>query len=555
MRFPVRTCRDGSFSDARRRIAYVTVVITFAGVISIARPLAASAATIASVSPGLTHTCAVTTSGGVKCWGQNVDGELGNGTTTDSSIPVSVTGLSSGVAAVSSGARSSCALTTAGGVLCWGVRLGNGVSGAKSSVPVTPTGLEAGVRAVSVGWDVSCVLMQDATVRCWGSNSRGELGTGGDATQAQLSPVTVPELTGVLAVSAGGVHVCALMDTRTVKCWGYNAYGQVGDGSMDAAGVFVPTDVVGLSDISSIEAGGYHSCAITSSGGAMCWGQDQYGELGDGANQNSAVPVAVTGLSSGVASLAGGEYHTCAVTTSGSAKCWGANNIGALGNGTTVNSSVPLDVPGHGANVASISGGRGTTCSVDTFNRLDCWGWNLYGQVGNGTTTSPVLNPTPVAWFAASFNVTCTGLICDASDTSTDAGGEIVSRTWSFGDGGSASGTSATHTYAAGGTYSVSLTAADAVGVKSVATRSVTVTSWNLRATVSKVRGSNVASLTWNASATASASIDVLRNGVKVATTSNVGSYSETLAKRGSFTYVVCPTGSMRCSNAVTVTV
>ena len=553
MRVLVRTSRNRSVDDAARRVAFVTATVMFVAIFTFGRPPAASAATIATVSPGLAHTCAVTTSGGVRCWGRNADGQLGNGTTTDSSIPVNVAGLSSGVLAVSSGADDSCALTMAGGVQCWGVRVGTGVAGAKSAVPVTPLGLGSGVRAVSVGWDVSCALMQDATVRCWGSNSRGQLGDGG-ATQVQYAPATVPGLTGVVAVSAGGVHVCALLEGGTVKCWGYNAYGQVGNGSMDAAGVFQPTDVVGLSNVTAIEAGGYHSCAITSSGGAVCWGQDQSGQLGDGANQNSATPVAVSGLSSGVASLAGGEYHTCAITTSGGAMCWGANVNGALGDGTTNNSSVPIDVPGQGANIASISGGRWITCSIDTSSRLRCWGWNLYGQVGNGTTSNAVLNPTPVAWFAASFSVSCTGLVCNASDTSTDPGGEIATRTWSFGDGGAATGTTVTHTYAAGGSYAVSLTAADGGGVTSTATRSVTVTPWNLRASVSKVRGSNVASLTWNAAATASASIDVLRNGVRVAATTNGGSYSETLSKKGTFSYVVCPTGSSVCSNVATVT-
>jgi len=530
------------------------MILTFAAIITIARAPAASAATIATVSPGLSHTCSVTTSGGVKCWGQNTDGELGNGTTIDSSIPVNVSGLDSGVAAVSTGAHDSCALTTAGGVLCWGVRLGTGIPGAKSSLPVAPTGLASGVLAVSVGYDVSCALMQDTTVRCWGSNSRGALGDGG-ATQAQQAPTVVPRLIGVRAISAGGVHVCALMDAGTVKCWGYNAYGQVGNGSMDAAGVFQPTDVVGLTNVTTIEAGGYHSCAITSSGGAACWGQGQSGQLGNGTNQSSSVPVAVAGLSSGVVSLMGGEYHTCAITTSGRATCWGGNIAGALGDGTTTNSSVPIDVSGGAANMAAISGGRYITCSVDTSGRTRCWGLNLDGQVGNGTTTSPVVTPTLVAWFGASFSVTCTALICDVSDTSTDPGGEIATRTWSFGDGAAATGTTATHTYAAGGTFSVTMTAADGAGATSSVTRSVTLTPWNLKATLSKLRGSNVATLTWNTPATVSTSIDVLRNGVRVATTSNGGSYSETLSKKGTYAYIVCPSGSTRCSNTATVTV
>jgi alpha-tubulin suppressor-like RCC1 family protein len=545
-------CRAAFRRRGPRRAAIITVMTLIAGALAIASS-PASAATISSVAAGFSHTCAVTSGGGVKCWGQNGNGELGNGTTADSPMPVNVVGLSSGVMAVSAGVHSSCALTGGGGVLCWGTRVGTGVPGATSSVPVAPIGLGSGVRAVSVGYDQTCALMTDASVRCWGSNSRGQLGDG--TTTAQYSPMPVPDLSGIVAISSGAVHTCALTDVGTVKCWGYNAYGQVGNGSIDAAGVARPTDVVGLTDVASIATGGYHSCAITASGGAFCWGQGQYGELGDGTNQNSAVPVAVSGLSSGVASMSGGAYHTCAIMTSAAAKCWGANNVGSLGDGTTTNSSVPLDVSALGTDVARISGGRAHTCSVDASGRTRCWGWNLYGQVGIGATSTSVLNPTLVRWFTASFTVSCSGLVCDVADASSDPGGEIVTRAWAFGDGGSATGAAASHSYAVGGTYTISLTVSDGAGVTNTAARTVTITPWNLKAAVSKVRGSNVATLTWNAAATMSSSIDVLRNGVRVATTSNGGSYSEALTKRSTYAYVVCPTGSNRCSNTATISV
>ena len=537
----------------------VTLLALVAGAFALSIPSAALAATVTSTSAGYDHTCAVTASGGVRCWGANAYGQLGDGTTTPSLSPVSVSGLSSGVADVSAGGRDSCALTTTGGVRCWGVgtggQLGDG-NGTDSSVPVTPVGLGSGVRSVSVGYEHACALMADGTVRCWGGNGEGQLGDG--TRTRSLVPSTVPGLSDIAAVSSGGVHTCVLAHDGAVKCWGYNAYGQVGNGTSGPTpdgDVLSPADVVGLpSAVTALASGGYHSCVLFGDGAASCWGQNVAGELGDGTTVNSSVPVSVAGPAGGFASLAPGAYHTCAITPQGGAMCWGSGDIGSLGTGDTSDRSVPTAVVGAASGTASLAAGRAHTCRVDTSGRTTCWGWNLFGQVGNGATSVAVMTPVPVAWFSASLTVSCSGLECRFTDASSDPDGEIVSRTWAFGDGGSASGTSVSRTYATGGTYTVVLTARDAAGATSEARVGVTVTPWNLRASTSKVRNVVNVSLTWNTAATSASTVDVVRNGVLLASVSNTGSFSHPGSK-GTATYRVCPTGDARCSNQVSVKV
>ena len=536
------------------RASLVALVI---GVLGISTGPTASAATTTSASGGHDHTCAVTSSGGVRCWGGNSRGQLGNGTTTPSLTPVNVTGLSSGVVAVSTGVYSSCALTVSGGVKCWGAggKLGDGTT-TDSSVPVTPVGLSSGVRQLSLGYGHACVLLTDATVRCWGANGQGPLGDG--TRTASREPIPVPGLTGIASISSGGVHTCALTDGGAVKCWGYNAYGQVGNGTsgMTPGGdVLSPADVVGLSSgVSAIAAGGYHSCALLSGGAAVCWGENGAGELGDGTFVDSSVPVSVAGPADGFASLAPGSYHTCAIDTHGGVMCWGSGDSGSLGNGDTVDRSLPTAVVGASSGTLSLASGRWHTCRIDTSGRTTCWGWNLAGQVGNGSTAVAVTTPVPVAWFSARFTTDCSGLACTFTDASSDPDGEIVSRAWTFGDGGSASGTSASRTYAAGGTYAVVLTARDAAGAAVAATSNVTVTPWNLQASTRKDRNVTTVSLAWNAAATSASSVDVIRNGALLLRVSNTGSFSHT-ASKGTWTYRVCPTGDSRCSNQVSVKV
>src|SRR6266540_3540816 len=311
--------------------------------------LASATVQATAVAAGAVHSCALTSAGGVKCWGFNGHDELGDGggTSRNSSTPVDVSGLRAGVAAIAAGIRHSCAVTGAGGV------------------------------------------------KCWGTPYSGALGDGTDSRR--FAPVDVSGLGGgVTAVAAGSEHSCALTSAGGMKCWGNNRSGAVGDGTTTDR--WTPVDVSGLSSgVTAIAAGGVRSCALTSAGGVKCWGSNDRGQLGDGTTVDRSTPVDVVGLSSGVASISVGVLHTCAVTRTAAVKCWGWNPSGQLGDGTTVDRSTPVDVIGFGTaktTVAVVSRtvevkltARGFALLVGV-KRLPTQAQVSYDQPAGGTTTA-----------------------------------------------------------------------------------------------------------------------------------------------------------------------
>jgi alpha-tubulin suppressor-like RCC1 family protein len=381
----------------------MTVIVGFTGM----QP--ASAGSLGSaVSTGANATCALTTGGGMKCWGNNGQGQLGNGQSGSgtceseqlcSTTPVDVSGLSSGVTAISEGFSDTCAVTTGGGVKCWGFnlhgQLGNGTT-TDSSTPVDVSGLSSGVRAISVGGSHACALTTGGGVKCWGGNYYGQLGNGTTTNTGCFcspTPVDVSGLSsGVTAISVGTGHTCALTTGGGVKCWGRNSWGQLGNGGFFPSDI--PVDVSGLSSgVTAISAGGDHTCALTTTGGVECWGSNRSGELGRVTRgEDSWVPIR-SGLTSGVAAISAGYLETCALTSAGAAKCWGYNGDGELGDGTTTDSITPVDVSGLPQGVAAISAGFDDTCALTTAGAAKCWGYNGSGQLGNGTLTS---SSTPV---------------------------------------------------------------------------------------------------------------------------------------------------------------
>ena len=356
---------------------------------------------VTQIAAGYLHTCAVTTSGAAKCWGYDGNGQLGNDTaTTDQPMPVAVSGLESGVASISAGGAHTCAVTTSGAAKCWGYdyygQLGNDTATTNQPTPVAVSGLSSGVESIAAGDYHTCAVTTSGAAKCWGYDTYGQLGNDTALTN-QPMPVAVSGLeSGVASLTAGFAHTCALTTSGAAKCWGRDAEGQLGN---DTALTQQPTpvDVSGLSSgVASIAAGDYHTCAVTTSGAAKCWGYDAYGQLGDGgSNTNQSTPVDVSGLSSGVASISAGDNHTCAVTTSGAAKCWGYDGHGQLGDGgSNTNKSTPVDVSGLSSGVESISAGSYHTCAVTTSGAATCWGSDTQGQLGNDTARTQ--QPTPV---------------------------------------------------------------------------------------------------------------------------------------------------------------
>jgi alpha-tubulin suppressor-like RCC1 family protein len=368
------------------------------------------------------HTCALSTAGGVKCWGWNRDGQLGDGTTSDRTTPVDVTGLTTGVVQISvGGGGSSCAVTVGGGVKCWGSnpvgQLGDGTQ-INRSTPVDVVGLTSGVVRVEVGDGHACALTITGGVKCWGQNGDGQLGDG-TATDSTTAVDVVGLTTGVRAIGAGYLHTCAVTNTDTVKCWGRNGDGQIGDGT--TTNQTQPADVIGLgTGVKEVALGAEHTCALTLSGGMKCWGQNVYGQLGDGTTGPMLPPVDVIGLGIDVVHISTGDKHSCAVLASGGMECWGLNEEGRVGDGTPFRLLVPVDVAGLGSSVRSISSGYRHSCVVTVGGAVQCWGSNLDGQLGDGTTLNPIV-PTDTLGLTVGMAKTAEG--ADHSCALSDAGG------------------------------------------------------------------------------------------------------------------------------------
>lgn len=377
---------------------------------------------VTAVQTGRGYTCILTNSGGVKCWGYNRSGELGDGSNNDSFTPVDVVGLTSGINSISANTRHICALTNAGGVKCWGNnlsgRLGDGSTN-NSSTAVDVEGLRSGVSAIAAGRAHTCALTNAGGVKCWGANSGGQLGNG--QTENSLTPVDVAGLTsGVSAIAAGGAHSCALTSAGGVKCWGANSSGQLGNGAEDDNST--PVDVVGLTaGVSAIAAGPEHSCALTSTDGVKCWGWSRYGQVGNGSISEIRIPTDVAGLTSGISAISAGPEHSCAVTNDGGAKCWGLNNSGQIGITTFRNYTKPIGVMGLTTDVSAVSVGLYYTCVLTSEGGVKCWGNNVEGQLGNNSTTNSYLSPVDVVGLTAGVRAVVAGWTHACA--LTDAGG------------------------------------------------------------------------------------------------------------------------------------
>ena len=349
--------------------------------------------TAIAISAGSDHTCALLAGGSVDCWGDDAYGQLGVGTSSGpgtcngepcSATAVPVRGIAHATA-IAAGGSQTCALLAGGSVECWGYngygQLGVGTSSGPQSctggVPcaTTPVAVRGIVdaTAVTAGNDHTCALLAGGNVDCWGYNFSAELGVGTSSgphfcTGGQwcsTTPIAVIGIANATAIIAGADHTCALLAGGSVDCWGYNSYGQLGDGISSGPetcefGVVrcakTPVAASGITSPTAIAAGGDHTCALLAAGRVTCWGANSFGELGDGTRSGpaacngypcSATPVAVSRLT-GATAISGGEDHTCALLSGGGVGCWGEGAYGELGDGRIGGHDVPVAVSGIG---------------------------------------------------------------------------------------------------------------------------------------------------------------------------------------------------------------
>jgi alpha-tubulin suppressor-like RCC1 family protein len=342
--------------------------------------------------------------GMVWTWGLNSSGELGNGTTNNSAVPIQVVALGgvgylASIKAIMGGELHNFALKTDGTVWAWGMnffgQLGDGSTnwGAisnRSTTPVQVFGLTS-VKSLGGRGYHSLALKTDGTIWCWGDNASGQLGNG-VAFNGTNTPVQVIGLTNPAVISGGGFFSLALMPDGTLRSWGDNSHGQLGDGT--TSNRYTPVLVIGLSNVTQISGGWFHAIALKSDGTAWSWGENLHGEIGDGTTVRRMTPVQVAGLSN-VVSVWGGDNNSMALTSDGTVWKWGENQFGELGDGTVDDGSIahplPQQVPGL-TNVAFAVCRDYHNICIKGDGTVWVWGDNRYGGCGDLTGNS-VLRP------------------------------------------------------------------------------------------------------------------------------------------------------------------
>jgi alpha-tubulin suppressor-like RCC1 family protein len=355
---------------------------------------------VGSITGGGAHTCAILDNGSVSCWGYNGNGGLGDGTTTNRSTPTQTSSLGTDRTAVATSAGSShtCAILDDGSVSCWGYnsrgQLGDGTNTQRNTPTQTSSlGTDRTAVAITGGDYHTCAILDDGSVSCWGNNSRGQLGDG--TTTDRNTPTPTSSLgtdRTAVAITGGNRHTCAILDDGSVVCWGLNYYGGLGDGTTTDRTTPTQTSSLGTDRTAvATSAGRYHTCAILDDGSVVCWGRNNYGQLGDGTNTKRNTPTQTSSLGTDRTAVAitGGDYHTCAILDDGSVSCWGWNDYGQLGDGTTTDRNTPTQIStlGNERTAVAISTGSKHTCAILDNGSVSCWGDNYYGQLGDGTTT------------------------------------------------------------------------------------------------------------------------------------------------------------------------
>lgn len=362
-----------------------------------------------SLSMGLDHVCGLTISDVAYCWGggasTSTQGELGDGAQVTSTTPSAVAGGHK-FASLSLSPYSSCATTADGAAYCWGASswlhpaaIGNGWN-YRHAEPVPPTG---GLKFTTItnAYSNNCGLTEAGATYCWGYQGFGGIGDGtapigGGSIGIAMTPrptlVSGGHVFASLVSSSGST--CGLTSAGATYCWGLNGNGQIGDGTTTNRNT--PTAVSGGLTFSRLGAGYTHLCGITSAGAAYCWGLNGYGQIGDGTSGgNKTTPTAVAGGLVFV-NVYGGHEHTCGIVSSGAAYCWGRNDFGQIGDGTSGGSKTTPTAVAGGLTFRKLSLARTHTCGLTTTGAMYCWGDNTKYQLGDGTNVAK-LSPNAVS--------------------------------------------------------------------------------------------------------------------------------------------------------------
>lgn len=322
------------------------------------------------------QTCALGADGSVWCAGDNSNGELGTGILGGGSTePVMVADIS-GIAGIDVGAFHACTRNGAGEVWCWGEIDEEGARARPEPVP----GLRPVIEIAAGGFH-ACFLDDAGEVWCMGRDSSGQIGQGAESNTV-AAPTRVPGLTGVSAIGAGGFHTCGIV-AGSVWCWGENSHGQIGN-DVIGGNQPSPVQVMGLSNIVAVTAGDWHSCALRGDGTVWCWGKSDNGQTGDASTGvDDAVPRQVAGLTD-IVDIYSGDEHSCAIDQDGVLYCWGFNGSGQIGTGQTGQVEPLTQVNGIGPAV-DVTLSRRDTCALGRDGTVSCWGGNASGEHGAGT--------------------------------------------------------------------------------------------------------------------------------------------------------------------------
>jgi len=376
----------------------------WSGAAGLAVPLAAILAVPAVTAGGAAAASATATAvsagGSLRAWGDDRSGQLGDGATRSSDTPVRVK-LPSGttVTSVRAGGKHSLALTSAGQVLAWGHNFSGQLGDGTTIDRHTPirVKLPQGTRviAVSAGGVHSLAVTAAGQLLAWGDNEYGQLGDG--TTKDRHIPVRVKLPAGTRVIAVGASYNCsmALTSSGQVWAWGHNGSGQLGDGTRTESHVPVRVKLPKRVMVTAIAVGGFDGLALTSAGHVLAWGDNGFGQLGNGTRHSSSIPVRVRFPAGTTVTAVGvGSLHNLALTSAGQVLAWGSNAFGQLGNGTTTNSDIPVRVKlGAAAKVIAVSAGGGFSLALTQAGRILTWGHNQFGQLGNGTMIS---SHTPV---------------------------------------------------------------------------------------------------------------------------------------------------------------